>query len=79
MSALRELYLCLAFIFGAGTVLAPYFGFAERVFAYQRVKGATVDLPVSVSLYACFLLISIAVLVLRLLAKPDMRKEGDAG
>ncbi|MBC7805295.1 MAG: hypothetical protein H7145_04020 [Akkermansiaceae bacterium] len=70
MSVLRELYFCLVFLFGAVVPLAPYlFGIGEQVFAYETAKGKSVDLPVSVSIYAGFLLISIATLVLRLVSK----------
>lgn len=69
MPVLRELYLCLIFLLGAGVFLAPYlFGFGEQVFAYRTTKGMAVDLPVSVSVYAGLLLISVAVFVLRLVA-----------
>lgn len=70
MAVLRELYLCLVFLFGAGVSLAPYlFGIGEQVFAYQTAGGKSVDLPVSVSIYAGFLLISLAVFVLRLVSR----------
>lgn len=70
MPVLRELYLCLVFLVGMGVSLSPYlFGTGERVFAYQTAKGTSVDLPVSVSVYAALLLISIAAFVLRLVSQ----------
>ena len=70
MPVLREIYLCLVFLFGMGVCLAPYLlGIGERVFAYQTAKGTNVDLPVSVSIYAGLLLVSITVFVLRLVSR----------
>jgi hypothetical protein len=70
MPLLRELYLCVVFLFGVGVPLAPYlFGISESVFAYQTTKGAPVDLPVSVSIFASLLLISLAVFALRFVSK----------
>ncbi len=67
MPVLRELYLCLVFLFGAWVALAPYlFGIGDAVFAYRPANGSSVDLPVSVSVYAGLLLISLAAFVLRL-------------
>lgn len=76
MSLLREIYLSLVFLVGIGAALAPFLlGTGERVFAYQTAKGGTVDMPVSVALYAALLLISLAGLVLRLVS----RKSAEAG
>ena len=76
MPVLRDVCLCLLFLLGTTAVIAPYMGVALPVFSYAMVNGKSVDLPVSVSVYAAFLLIAVAAFVLRVLPKAGATDAG---
>jgi len=78
-TALRDIYLTIMLLLGTGVVIAPYLGgIALPAFPYLAAGGKTVIMPVSVALYALFLLIAIAALAKRLLAKGDGAEVSDA-
>ena len=76
MPVIRDISLSLLFLFAAFATLAPYFGVPLPEFAYDAGAGKSVDLPVSVAVYAVFLLAAIAAFVLRILPKPKGANDG---
>ncbi len=78
-TALRDIYLSLVFLLCAGAIFAPYLGYALPGFDYQIAGGKSVNMPVTVTLYALFLVVAIVALTQRLLGGQKTSEDVDAG